>query len=137
MPANTEFLFTYGTLMRGFENPFARRLHSLSTFEGRGTFPGALYKISWYPGAIYKEKSDNQVHGEVYRLREKETLLKELDDYEDVFEDETKSLYLRKIISIHMQDGTQLLCWVYHYNQDVKSLEKIESGNFKDIITEN
>ena len=133
MPADTEFLFTYGTLMRGFENPFAERLHSLSTFEGKGTFPGLLYKISWYPGAVYHENSDNQIHGEIYKLRSKEILLKELDEYEDVFEDETHSLYVRKIIPIRVHDGSMLPCWVYLYNQDVKNLKTVTSGNFRDV----
>lgn len=133
MAADTKFLFTYGTLMRGFPNPFAQRLHSLSTFEGSGTFPGSLYKISWYPGAIYDEDADSQVYGEIYRLEEKEILLKELDEYEDVLEDEILSLYVRKIIPIRMQDGTLISCWVYLYNQDISSLQKIESGNFRDI----
>jgi gamma-glutamylcyclotransferase (GGCT)/AIG2-like uncharacterized protein YtfP len=131
MYSNPDFLFTYGTLMQGFENPFAQRLHALSTFEGKGTFPGLLYKISWYPGAIYDEKSASSVLGEVYRLTSKELLLAELDDYEDVFEDEEKSLYLRKIIPVQMQDGSVLPCWVYLYNQDITDLEKIETGDFR------
>ena len=133
MAADTEFLFTYGTLMRGFENPFAQRLHSLSTFEGQGTFPGLLYKISWYPGAVYEENSDSQIHGEVYKLRSKEVLLKELDEYEDVLEDETQSLYVRRIIPIRIHDGSMLRCWVYLYNQEIKHLQTIDSGNFRDI----
>ena len=134
MPTDTDFLFTYGTLMQGFPNPFAQRLHSLSTFEGSGTFPGLLYKISWFPGAVFKENSESQIHGEVYRLTNKDILLKELDEYEDVFDDEVKSLYLRKIIPVKMQDGSLLPCWVYLYNQEIKNLEKIESGNFREIM---
>lgn len=131
MHANTDFLFTYGTLMQGFENPFALRLHALSTFEGKGSFPGLLYQVSWYPGAVYIKNSENSVHGEVYRLTNKAILLPELDEYEDVFEDEDKSLYLRKIIPIQMQDGSVLPCWVYLYNQDTTNLNKIENGDFR------
>lgn len=131
MHPNPDFLFTYGTLMQGFENPFAQRLHTSSTFEGKGSFPGLLYKISWYPGAVYDEKSESSVFGEVYRLIDKASLLPELDDYEDVFEDEGKSLYLRKIIPAQMQDGSVLPCWVYLYNQDITDLEKIETGDFR------
>jgi gamma-glutamylcyclotransferase (GGCT)/AIG2-like uncharacterized protein YtfP len=131
MHPNPDFLFTYGTLMQGFENPFAQRLHTSSTFEGKGSFPGLLYKISWYPGAVYDEKSESSVLGEVCRLKNNALLLPELDDYEDVFEDETKSLYLRKIIPIQMQDGSVLPCWVYLYNQDITDLEKIETGDFR------
>lgn len=131
MHPNPDFLFTYGTLMQGFQNPFAQRLHTSSTFEGKGSFPGLLYKISWYPGAVYDEKSESSVFGEVYQLTGKALLLPELDDYEDVLEDEEKSLYLRKIIPIRMQDGSVLPCWVYLYNQDTTDLEKIETGDFR------
>jgi len=134
MSEDTRFLFTYGTLMQGFENPFARRLHDLSTFEGSGTFPGTLYKISWYPGAVYDEYSDNQVHGEIYKLAEQEILLKELDVYEDVFEDEAESLYTRKIIPVRMLDGSELHCWVYLYNRETGSFPVIGSGSFRDAI---
>jgi len=130
MHANADFLFTYGTLMNGFANPFAQRLHSLSTFAGPGSFPGLLYKISWYPGALFDEKSETRVYGELYRITDKETLLAELDEYEDVFEDEAKSLYLRKIIPVQMYDGTIIPSWVYLYNQDTNGLEQIKSGNF-------
>lgn len=131
MYSNPDFLFTYGTLMQGFENPFAQRLHTSSTFEGKGSFPGLLYKISWYPGAVYDEKSESRVFGGVYRLTSKALLLPELDDYEDVFEDEQKSLYLRKIIPVQMQDGSALPCWVYLYNQDITGFEKIGTGDFR------
>jgi gamma-glutamylcyclotransferase (GGCT)/AIG2-like uncharacterized protein YtfP len=131
MHPNPDFLFTYGTLMQGFENPFARRLHALSTYEGKGSFLGLLYKISWYPGAVYNEKSESPVFGEVYRLSSKALILPELDDYEDVFEDEQKSLYLRKIIPVQMQDGSVLPCWVYLYNQDITGFEKIGTGDFR------
>lgn len=134
MSEDAEFLFTYGTLMRGFENPFAERLHSLSTFEGTGTFPGTLYNISWYPGAVYREHAGSQVYGEVFRMGSRKNLLKELDDYEEVSDDETKSLYVRKVISVRMQDTRLLPCWVYLYNQDVSRLQIIGSGNFRDTV---
>lgn len=134
MASSNDFLFTYGTLMQGFSNPFAQRLHTLSTFEGKGSFPGTLYKIDWYPGAHYNAESQNHVYGEVYRITSPEILFPELDDYEDVFEDEEKSLYVRKIIPVFMQDQSIASCWIYLYNQNVNDLEIIESGNFRHVI---
>jgi gamma-glutamylcyclotransferase (GGCT)/AIG2-like uncharacterized protein YtfP len=134
MTSSSDFLFTYGTLMQGFLNPFAQRLHTLSTFEGIGSFPGTLYKIDWYPGAHYKAESQNNVYGEVYRIVNPEILFPELDDYEDVFEEEEKSLYVRKIIPVLMEDQSIITCWVYLYNQSITNLEVIESGNFRNVI---
>lgn len=131
MYSHSDFLFTYGTLMQGFENPFAQKLRLLSTFEGQGSFPGSLFKISWYPGAVHAEHSDNRVYGEVYRLTRSAELLAELDEYEDVFEDEAQSLYLRRIIPIQMRHGPVVPSWVYLYNQSVTDLKKIENGDFR------
>lgn len=133
MFSNTEFLFTYGTLMQGFENPFARRLRDLSTFEGEGSFPGRLYKIEWYPGATFQEDCGSSVFGEVYKLTAPALLLPELDEYEDVLEDEQKSLYLRKIIPVSLTSGTLIPCWAYIYNQEVDPSNIIRSGNFRQI----
>lgn len=131
MPSHADFLFTYGTLMQGFRNPFAERLHELSTFIGKGSFPGTLYKVEWYPGAIYQPENPGKVYGEVYEISVPEILFPELDDYEDIFEDEEKSLYLRKIIPVLLNDGTLLNCWVYIYNQPVEELGVILSGDFR------
>ena len=117
--------------MQGFTNPFAERLHALSTFTGKGSFPGTLYKIDWYPGAVYKEKNKNRIFGEVYKITIPEILFPELDVYEDVFDDEKKSLYLRKMIPVLMTDGFTINCWVYLYNQDTTDLQIIETGDFR------
>jgi gamma-glutamylcyclotransferase (GGCT)/AIG2-like uncharacterized protein YtfP len=131
MTDTSEFLFTYGTLMQGFDNPFAERLRAHSELKGHGYFHGSLYKISWYPGAIYDERSASRVYGEVYQLSGKEALWKELDAYEDVSDDETISLYLRRIIPVTMTDLSVIACWTYLYNQSLEGLSLIPDGDFR------
>lgn len=133
MSSQADFLFTYGTLMQGFSNPFAEQLHTLSTFIGKGSFPGTLYKVDWYPGAVYEAENQNRIYGEVYKIKIPEILFPELDEYEDVFEDEKKSLYLRKIIPVIMDGGLLIDCWVYLYNQNLKDLEIIKTGDFRQL----
>ena len=53
MEAQSPYLFVYGTLMREFENPFATQLRARATFIAEGFFQGKLYRVSWYPGAVY------------------------------------------------------------------------------------
>ncbi|WP_149241544.1 gamma-glutamylcyclotransferase family protein [Dyadobacter sp. 32] len=125
----SDFLFTYGTLMQRFGNPFASKLRKASVFHGNGYFPGLLYRVSWYPGAIYMAGTDQRVYGEIYRVTDS-GLWKDLDAYEDVLENESESLYLRKIVMVTMEDGTSLDCWTYLYNQSVTGLEKMEGGRF-------
>ena len=132
--ANPIYLFTYGTLMQGFDNPFATQLHENSIYEGKGHFPGMLYLISWYPGAIYDANAGSNVHGDIFRLSSPETLIPQLDEYEDVFEDEKSSLYLRKSIAVTTESSMSINCWVYLYNQSVAGLEHISDGRFKRLV---
>ena len=131
MTSDTEYLFVYGTLMQGFNNPFAEKLHASSVFKSNGSFPGLLYQIDWYPGAVYEKDSESMVYGEVYKLQNAPDLIKELDEYEEVFEDENVSLYVRRIVPVKMEDQSFLDCWVYLYNQTVADLRRIETGNFR------
>jgi len=70
IPVN--YLFVYGTLMRGNSNSFAEKLHSLCNFEGNGYLSGRLYQIGWYPGAVFEPQSDFKVHGEIYKIQDLE-----------------------------------------------------------------
>ncbi|MEO6286580.1 MAG: gamma-glutamylcyclotransferase family protein [Dyadobacter sp.] len=131
MTSDLGYLFTYGTLMQGFQNSFAEKLHKLSTYAGKGYFNGFLYQITWYPGAIFDVNSDGKVHGEIYLLAPGNDLLKELDEYEDVFEDESASLYVRRIVPITTESRSVIPCWVYLYNQPVNDYLLISSGHFR------
>jgi len=131
MTQDSDFLLTYGTLMRAFENPFASQLRGSSSFHGDGSFQGLLYRVSWYPGAVYRSDLNNKVYGEIYKLNNPAVLLPALDEYEDVLENESESLYLRKIIPVKLPDQSVLHCWVYLYNQSVDELELIEGGHFR------
>ena len=133
MTASLEYLFVYGTLMQDFHNPFAEKLHECSVFEGNGAFPGLLYKVEWYPGAIHLPESTDMVYGEVYRIQDAADLLKELDAYEEVIEEQSASLYLRQVVPVKMEDQRMLNCWTYLYNQSTDVLTKIISGDFRNV----
>ncbi|MGG7662278.1 gamma-glutamylcyclotransferase family protein [Dyadobacter sp. BHUBP1] len=130
-------LFTYGTLMQGFENPYAQKLRLSSNYIGKGYFNGKLFRVEWYPGALYEPDAPTRVHGEIYQLHFPE-ILKELDEYEDILEDEAASLYVRKVVPVRcgqevVRDCQEVVidCWVYLYNQPVSDLPLIEDGYFK------
>ena len=128
-----EYLFVYGTLMQGFDNDFAKKLHQFSTYKTNGSFPGMLYAVSWYPGAIYIPDAPKRVFGEIYELSAHANLLPELDEYEDVNEDEKLSLYLRQIVPVTLENGLVMNCWTYLYNQTVAGLEEVENGDFRNF----
>jgi len=123
--------------MQGFDNPYARKLRLSSSYIGKGYFNGKLFRVEWYPGALYEPDAPTRVQGEIYQLNSLE-VLKELDEYEDVWEDEAASLYVRKVVPIRCgQEGAKgsqevvMDCWVYLYNQSISDLPLIEDGYFK------
>jgi gamma-glutamylcyclotransferase (GGCT)/AIG2-like uncharacterized protein YtfP len=69
MTSDPGYLFTYGTLMQGFDNPFAEKLHTLLDLRRQGLFQwSTCTRITWYPGRFTTKKSDYKVYGEIYRL---------------------------------------------------------------------
>jgi gamma-glutamylcyclotransferase (GGCT)/AIG2-like uncharacterized protein YtfP len=138
-------LFVYGTLMRGFDHPMARLLSANADFLGQARCRGRLYLIKHYPGLVPSNEAGDIVHGELYRLRARDDMLREFDMYEacgEGFEQPTE--YLRRLLSVALADGTAaearteawteswIDAWSYVYNWPVGHLPRIASGRFLD-----
>ncbi len=136
-------LFVYGTLMRGFDHPMARLLSANAEFLGAARCTGRLYLIKHYPGLVPSDDPDDVVFGELYLLREREVLLRELDMYEacgEGFKQPTEDL--RQMLKVALADGTtrevrtgawteaRIEAWTYIYNWPVDHLPRIASGRF-------
>src|SRR6476620_4857690 len=124
-------LFVYGTLMRGFDHPMARLLSANADFLGEAQCRGRLYLVRHYPGLVLSDDAADVVHGEVYRLRAPDELLREFDMYEacgEGFAPPTE--YLRQMLPITLRDGAASEAWTYIYNCDVARLPRIASGKF-------
>jgi len=124
-------LFVYGTLMRGYEHPMARLLSANADFLGPASCRGRLYMVKHYPGLVLSDAADEIVHGELYRLRAADELLREFDMYEacgEGFPEPTQ--YVRKLFSVTLADGASSQAWTYLYNWPVAALTLIESGRF-------
>ena len=124
-------LFVYGTLMRGFDHPMARLLSANADFVGEARCRGRLYLVRHYPGLVLSDDPADIVHGEVYRLRAHDDLLREFDMYEacgEGFAPPTE--YLRQLLSVTCPDGGASEAWTYIYNWPVAHLPRIVSGRF-------
>jgi gamma-glutamylcyclotransferase (GGCT)/AIG2-like uncharacterized protein YtfP len=124
-------LFVYGTLMRGYVHPMAKMLSANADFLGEASCRGRLYRVKHYPGLVLSEAANEIVHGELYRLREVEAMLREFDMYEacgEGFPEPTQ--YIRQMFSVTLADGTSSEAWTYVYNWPVEKLTRIESGRF-------
>jgi len=124
-------LFVYGTLMRGFDHPMARLLSANADFLGPATCRGRLYLVKHYPGLVLSDDPADLVFGELYRLRERDAMLREFDMYEacgEGFAQPTE--YLRQMLQVALDDGAVSEVWTYLYNWPVTNLPRIASGRF-------
>jgi gamma-glutamylcyclotransferase (GGCT)/AIG2-like uncharacterized protein YtfP len=124
-------LFVYGTLMRGYVHPMARLLSANADFLGEAQCRGRLYMVKHYPGLVLSDDASEIVHGELYRLREADALLREFDMYEACGEGfPAPTQYIRQMFSVTLADGSASEAWTYIYNWPVAALAWIESGRF-------
>jgi gamma-glutamylcyclotransferase (GGCT)/AIG2-like uncharacterized protein YtfP len=124
-------LFVYGTLMRGFDHPMARLLSANADFLGPATCRGRLYRVKHYPGLVLSDDPADLVFGELYRLRQRDAMLREFDMYEacgEGFAQPTE--YLRKMLQVALEDGAASEAWTYVYNWPVTNFPRIASGRF-------
>jgi len=124
-------LFVYGTLMRGYAHPMARLLSANADFLGEARCRGRLYLVKHYPGLVLSDDSADVVHGELFRLRTRDELLREFDMYEacgEGFKPPTE--YVRDVLQVTLADGSASEAWTYVYNWPVAKLPRIASGRF-------
>ncbi len=124
-------LFVYGTLMRGFDHPMAKLLSRSADYLGAARCRGRLYLAKHYPGLVLSDDPADIVFGELYRLRARDALLRELDMYEacgEGFPQPTE--YVRAMLQVTLEDGTVGEAWTYVYNWPVTRLPHIASGKF-------
>jgi gamma-glutamylcyclotransferase (GGCT)/AIG2-like uncharacterized protein YtfP len=133
---NSDRLFVYGTLMRGFDHPMAQLLSRSADFIGEARCRGRLYLVKHYPGLVLSDTADDVVFGELYRLTQPEALLREFDMYEacgEGFAEPTE--YVRRVLKVALVDGAAseaATCeaWTYLYNWPIAGLPRVASGRF-------
>lgn len=132
---DSDYLIVYGTLRPAFSNPFARYLRQYSQYVGEVSFPGQLFDLGTYPGAIFLPHSPTNVYGSLYNVSQhKHPLLTYLDDYEGIGEQfEQPQEYVRIIIPIDWAGKTGC-CWFYQYNRPIDSKKRIESGDYERYV---
>lgn len=95
-----------------------------------GFIYGKLYNISWFPGAVLGNVSAGSVYGTVFYLHNLK-VFNALDRFEGYnINQPKKSLFIRKITTVFLENNTTLSAWVYLYNQNVDNKKQILSGDF-------
>lgn len=120
-------VFAYGTLMEGFVR---RSLLGPAILEGPGRIRGSLYDFGEYPGVVLDD--GGWVAGELYRLPDIESRLPLMDREEWCDpQDETRSLYVRRRVPVHLADGAPREAWLYVYNGPPGRGPRIPSGDWR------
>jgi gamma-glutamylcyclotransferase (GGCT)/AIG2-like uncharacterized protein YtfP len=129
----SEYLFVYGTLMRGLA-AHERMETERVRYVGEGTISGALYDLGPYPALRLDE--EGTVHGEVYELVD-DAMICELDEYEGYHGHPEICRYIRSAVPVHCA-GETLEAWVYYYNprRKMEGAVLVESGDYRSVRRE-
>lgn len=120
-------VFAYGTIMTGFSR---RPLVGPAVLEGRGRIRGSLYHFGPHPGVVLDD--GGWVHGELYLVPDLAGRLPALDRVEWYDPaDEGGSLYVRRTVTAHLEDGSTQPAWVYVYNGPPGRGPRVESGDWR------
>jgi gamma-glutamylcyclotransferase (GGCT)/AIG2-like uncharacterized protein YtfP len=127
-------LFVYGTLRRGTGHEMSRFLALHADLLGTGTFQGQLYDLGRYPAVVSSEDAADLVKGDVYLLRDAESTIRALDEYEDCHGVESNhGLFRRRRATICMNRNVKTEAWIYIYNCPVPSPLRVLSGDYIEV----
>ena len=124
-------VFVYGTLMRG------ERLSLLIEAAGPirvlpARTPGRLADLGDYPGLIPPRRSGQWVLGEYTEFETLDSVLPQLDFAEEYRPGaEAQSLYLRRLVPVELDDGSERWAWAYIYNRPYDPRRIIQSGDWR------
>jgi gamma-glutamylcyclotransferase (GGCT)/AIG2-like uncharacterized protein YtfP len=128
-----KLVFFYGTLMAGFDRRRRAGIDDQLTYVGRGSIKASLFDLGIYPAAV--PAPQGLVWGEVYEVRDPETVLAALDRFEGYTPDNPdQSLYVRAEAAVTLQDGTSESAWVYFYNAPLGQAQQILSGDYLEHV---
>src|SRR5208337_285487 len=118
--------------MKGFREDWQRKVEA--EFVRRGSIRANLYDLGDYPGArVLGAEPGQRVSGELYRLRDPKLALKTLDEYEEFSPlKPNKSLFIRKLVSVTLEDGRKKRAWAYLYNRGIANARLIPTGRYRD-----
>ena len=115
----TEFLFVYGTLMRGFG--LHRLLAGRAEYQGESEVAGLLFDLGAYPAALPGE--GGRIRGEVYRVAHPE-LWQALDSAEG-------SQYHRGEVRVRLASGGDVTAAIYWYVAPLGGAVPIRGGDYR------
>jgi gamma-glutamylcyclotransferase (GGCT)/AIG2-like uncharacterized protein YtfP len=130
------YLFIYGSLRQGFNNPAFAYISQYFTLISSATVQGKLIHMGSFPVGV-PTNQNYMIQGELYQLNDVDQFdwaFEQLDDYEGVHVEENESpMFLRQATTAVLQNNTTMKTWIYWFNGDVSNKPVIESGNIFDF----
>lgn len=122
-------LFVYGSLKRGFNNPYAVQLQHEAQYLCDGKLRGLLLSLGPYPAVVPQAGGSSYIYGEIYALgAQTDTLLASLDYYEGYDPQAPEAgEYRRERLTVETSDGP-VECWCYTYNRAWQQLTVVPDG---------
>ncbi|PKQ46237.1 gamma-glutamylcyclotransferase family protein [Confluentibacter flavum] len=126
-----DYLFVYGTLMKTVNNGMSCFLHYNAEFIGNAYILGKLYDLDGFPGAIVSDNPSERVYGNIFKIKDTQTVFKVLDDYEGIGAGPPDDYeFVRDQVIAYLEDGTEINTWFYAYNLPTDTLKLIPSGRY-------
>lgn len=110
-----EHLFLYGLIDNMEGHPLRNLLSAYGRRIGKGKCKGILHHFSDHDALL--EGGNDAIEGSVYAIDDPDSAFQILDlsmGYDPTAE--LLSEFIRKTVILEMEDGTQLIAWVYYYN---------------------
>lgn len=127
-------LFVYGSLLSEAGHEMGARLAREAANLGKASFPGELFKLSWYPGVV-ESPNGSLVQGELHKLIEPHASLVWLDAYEGLKPGTLRGEeYERVARRVTLLSGDDVEAWIYLYRGSTVGLTRIVSGCWLDRV---
>lgn len=130
MGVDCSYVFVYGTLRRGFENPGRAILEEHARFLDEATTHGQLHDLGAYPAMLETPEDPGPVRGEAHELvREPERALERLDRYEGAGGRDPLP-YERRKVPVELDTGDTIEAWTYVWTERPPEGSRIEGGDW-------
>jgi gamma-glutamylcyclotransferase (GGCT)/AIG2-like uncharacterized protein YtfP len=125
------FVFVYGSLRSGFNNPAYSYISQYFDLVSPARVVGTLFENGEVAVAV-PLNSNRWIIGELYRIRHEDEFawaIAQLDDYEGLNPgDDSPCFYKREKVQVQTAEG-EVQAHIYWYSASVEGLSIIESGD--------
>jgi gamma-glutamylcyclotransferase (GGCT)/AIG2-like uncharacterized protein YtfP len=97
---------------------------------GAATISGRLYDLGDYPGGVPDANARETICGHVFELSPDAAVLESLDEYEGYRPADSHNLFVRERVTVTLEDGRALSCWMYIYNRDPGDVPLVPGGDY-------